>query len=90
MIKIVRIENLKKLYDMGVRFLTLVWAGECSLGGAHDTDIGLTDFGYEVLNGCFELGIVPDVSHASDVMFWQVYEEAKRRGKPFVATHSNS
>ncbi len=85
-----RIENLKRIYDIGVRFLTLVWAGECSLGGAHDTDIGLTDFGYEVLNGCFELGIIPDVSHASDKMFWEVYDEAKKRGKPFVATHSNS
>lgn len=85
-----RIENLKRLYTMGVRFLTLVWAGECSLGGAHGTDIGLTDFGYEVLYGCFELGIIPDVSHASDKMFWQVYGEAKKRGKPFVATHSNS
>ncbi len=85
-----RIDNLKLMYDMGVRFLTLVWAGECSLGGAHDTDVGLTDFGYEVLDTCFELGIIPDVSHASDKMFWQVYEEAKKRGKPFVATHSNS
>ncbi len=85
-----RIENLKKLYDMGVRILTLVWAGECSLGGAHDTDVGLTDFGYEVLSACFELGIIPDVSHASDRMFREVYEEAKRRSKPFIATHSNS
>ena len=85
-----RIENLKTLYDMGIRFLTLVWAGECSLGGAHDTDVGLSEFGYEVLNGCFELGIIPDISHASDRMFWQVYEEAKKRAKPFVATHSNS
>ncbi len=85
-----RIENLKKFYDMGVRFLTLVWAGECSIGGAHDTDIGLTDFGYEVLNECFDLGIIPDISHASDVMFRQVYEEAKKQGKTFVATHSNS
>ena len=85
-----RIENLKKVYDMGVRFLTLVWAGQCSIGGAHDTDIGLTDFGYEVLYGCFELGIIPDVSHASDRMFWEVYEEAKKRNKPFIATHSNS
>lgn len=85
-----KIENLGLLYDMGVRFLTLVWAGECSIGGAHDTDIGLTDFGYEVLRGCFELGIIPDLSHASDRMFWQVYEEAKKHGKTFVATHSNS
>ncbi len=85
-----RIENLRLMYDMGVRFLTLVWGGVCSLGGAHDTDTGLTDFGYEVLKGCFELGIIPDVSHASDRMFWQVYEDAKKQEKPFVATHSNS
>lgn len=85
-----RIENLRRFYDMGVRFLTLVWAGECSVGGAHDTDAGLTDFGCEVLDGCFELGIIPDLSHASDRMFWQVYEEAKKRGKTFIATHSNS
>ncbi len=85
-----KIENLHKAYDMGVRFLTLVWAGESSIGGGHDTDIGLTAFGYEVLEGCFELGIVPDVSHASDRMFWQVSDEAGRRNKPFVATHSNS
>lgn len=85
-----KIENLKRFYDMGVRFLTLVWAGECSIGGAHDTDAGLTDFGYEVLNGCFELGIIPDISHASDKVFWQVYEEVRKRGKTFVATHSNS
>lgn len=84
------VKNLELFYSFGVRFLTLVWGGECSLGGAHDTDKGFTDFGYEVLGACFELGIVPDVSHASDKMFWQVCEVAQKRGKPFVATHSNS
>ncbi|MBE6573305.1 MAG: hypothetical protein E7652_02810 [Ruminococcaceae bacterium] len=85
-----RIENLELIYNLGVRFLTLVWAGECSVGGAHDTDKGFSKFGFKVLQKCFDLGIIPDVSHASDKMFWQVREEAMKRGKPFVATHSNS
>lgn len=85
-----KIENLDLFYSLGVRFLTLVWGGECSLGGAHNTDIGFSDFGFKVLFRCFELGIIPDVSHASDKMFWQVNEEAQKCGKPFVATHSNS
>lgn len=84
------INNIELFYSMGVRFLTLVWGGECSLGGAHDTNIGLTDFGSKVLQKCFDIGIIPDVSHASDKMFWQVWEESKKRGMPFVATHSNS
>lgn len=83
-------DNLELFYSLGVRFLTLVWGGECSLGGAHNTDIGFTDFGFKVLKKCFELGIIPDVSHASDRMFWQVAQEAAERERPFVATHSNS
>lgn len=85
-----KLENLDLFYSLGVRFLTLVWGGECSLGGAHNTDIGFTDFGFRVLQKCFDIGIIPDVSHASDKMFWQVNEAALERGKPFVATHSNS
>ena len=84
------IDNLRKFYDMGVRILTLVWGGVCSLGGAHDTQAGLSEFGFEVLDTCFELGIIPDVSHASDKMFWEVYETAKQKKKPFIASHSNS
>ena len=84
------IKNLDLFYSLGVRILTLVWGGECSLGGAHDTDIGLTDFGRRVVYRCFELGIIPDVSHASDRMFMQVCEIAKEKSKPFIASHSNS
>lgn len=85
-----KIENLKLFYSMGVRILTLMWGGVCSLGGAHDTDEGLTPFGYEVTRRCFELGIIPDVSHASDKAFWQVCELSAEYSKPFIASHSNS
>lgn len=84
------IARLDRLYELGVRILTLVWGDECCIGGAHNTSKGLTDFGKEVLERCFEIGIIPDVSHSSDAMFYEVYEMSVRLGKPFIASHSNS
>ncbi len=82
--------KLNIMRSMGVRFLTLTWAGETQIGGAHDSDEGLTAFGEKVVERCFEIGIIPDVSHASDASFDRVYDLAKAADKPFVATHSNS
>lgn len=45
---------------------------------------GLTRFGAEVLERMECLKMLPDVSHGSDALFWEV--AARRR--PFVATHS--
>lgn len=84
------LSRLDDMRSMGVRFLTLTWAGDTQIGGAHDSDEGLTAFGERVVERCFELGIVPDVSHASDASFDMVYDLARAKGKPFVATHSNS
>lgn len=84
------LSRLEILYRDGVRFLTLVWAGESIIGGAFDTDAPLTAFGRRVTEECFRLGIVPDLSHASDVMIDEVLTMAEARGMPVVATHSNS
>lgn len=70
--------------------MTLVWNGVCAIGGAHDTDEGLTDFGYEVVERCHTLGIIPDLSHSSALMCDQVLELCEERGYVCVATHSNS
>ncbi len=83
-------ERLDELYDSGVRFLTLVWNKTCKIGGAFDTDEGLSDFGRGIVRRCFELGIIPDVSHASDRMCGEVIGMAKDAGKVAIATHSNS
>lgn len=85
-----KLERLNVLYDEGVRFLTLVWDGNCKIGGAFDTSGGLTDFGRKTVEKCFELGIVPDISHASDKMISEVIEMAEKAGKKCIATHSNS
>ena len=81
------ISRLYRLYECGVRLLTLVWGGENHIGGAHDTDIGLSDFGIDVVRRCEELGIIIDVSHLSDKGFYRLADIAK---KPFIASHSSS
>ncbi len=84
------ISRVKQLWLADVRLLTLVWSGVNAIGGAHDTREGLTEFGKAVVDECFNVGIIPDVSHASDRMIEEVIEIAVKRGKPIVATHSNS
>ena len=84
------IERLEPLRGAGVRFLTLMWHGSTLIGGACDTDDPLMPFGRQVVRRCFEIGIVPDVSHASRRVIEEVAELAGQAGKPFVATHSNS
>lgn len=84
------ISRLNVLYARGVRFLTLCWGGATSIGGSHDTADGLTPFGELAVQCCFERGIIPDLSHASDAVSAQVLGMAREAGKPVIATHSNS
>ena len=84
------LNRMQILYDMGVRCMTMLWGGESCIGGSHDTDMGLTDFGKSATHKCFELGIVPDISHASEKSADDIIQIAKAHQKPFIATHSNS
>ena len=84
------IDRLEVLYKRGVRCITLLWGGETCIGGSHDTSLGLTEFGKQVTKRCFELSIVPDISHASEQSVDDVIEIASQYQKPFIATHSNS
>lgn len=87
-----KIENVKKFYDKGVRLVTLTWNHPNAIGypNSNDPEImgkGLTDFGKEVVREMERLGMVVDVSHVSDGVFYDVAEIAT---KPFLASHSNS
>ena len=84
------IQRLDKLYSDGVRFLTLVWKGTSCIGGAWDTDEGLSIFGRDVVKRCSELGIVVDLSHASHKMISECFSLSDKYGTKLVATHSNS
>ena len=74
-------------YRDGVRIVTLTWNYPNCLGGSCVTGGGLTEKGRAFVRRAGELGIVVDVSHGSDELFFDVAEVSK---KPFIASHSNS
>lgn len=83
-------ENIDKVYDMGIRIITLTWNYKNKIGYPNYNflykDNGLTDLGIEMVIKMEDKGIIPDVSHLSDKGF---YDVAKICKKPFIATHSN-
>lgn len=83
-------ERVDTLASMGVKYMTLLWGGDTCVGGSHDTCNGLTDFGKALARRCFEVGIVPDVSHASEEAVDDLLPIAYEYRKPIIASHSNS
>lgn len=85
------ITRLEELHRRGVRLVTLMWNYENCIGYPNSRDAsvmwqGLKPFGLEVVERMNELGMIIDVSHASDGAFRDVMEHT--RG-PVVASHSN-
>ena len=83
------LENVDYFYNRGVRYITLVhvadnhicdssWFGEGKWGG-------LSAFGREVVARMNRLGMMVDVSHASDEAFYEIVKLSKA---PVVASHS--
>lgn len=83
------INNVEKLKNFGVKMLTLTWNGKNELGDGIGVENGkgLTPFGIKALSRLESNGIIVDVSHSSDKMFYDVAENSTR---PFVVSHSNS
>lgn len=84
-----KIENVKRFSDFGVRIMTLTWNAHNQIGDGAGVDNpkGITSFGKQVVSEMEKHGIIIDISHASDKLFYDVSEITKR---PFIATHSNS
>lgn len=84
-----KLENIKKFADMGVKMMTLTWNAQNSIGDGAEVDnpSGITEFGRKVISEMEKHNIIVDVSHASEKLFYDVAEIAKR---PFVASHSNA
>lgn len=85
-----KLERVDILAKMGVKYMTLLWSGETCIGGSHNTSGHLTEFGRAVARRCFEVGIVPDVSHASKEVVDDLIPIAYEYNKPFIASHSNA
>jgi len=86
-----KLQNLRNLYRLGVRLVTLTWNFPNCIGYPNfewkHKDEGLTPFGVEVVAEMNRLGMIIDVAHLSDQGF---YDVAKLSKKPFVASHSNA
>jgi len=84
-----KIENVKRYYDVGVRYMSPAWSVSTSWAGSSGDAIGesrgLNDFGKQVVREMNRLGMMVDVSHVSDKTFWDI---VKTSTKPVVATHS--
>lgn len=80
----------ERLARCGVRFITPVWSDSNPLGGAYNSEDGLTVFGKDAVKNMIDCGIIPDVSHSSLRTFDEIADAASAHGIPFIATHSNS
>jgi membrane dipeptidase len=86
------LSNISLYYKKGVRYITLVHSSNNDLadsstdsnGPEHE---GLSDFGNEVVKEMNRLGIMVDVSHGSDSLFYDTIALSKA---PIIASHSNA
>ena len=85
-----KIERLEELHRAGVSVITPLWGGLTCIGGSHNTSEGLSDFGKAVVEGCFDLGIAVDLSHASTRSADDIFAIAEKKNGKVLATHSNA
>lgn len=84
------LERVEQLYEGGVRVITPLWGGSTIIGGSHDTDMGLTPFGRAAVEEMLNVGITPDISHASFRSTDEILDLCEKHGKSPIATHMNS
>lgn len=86
------LSNIELYYERGVRYITLVHSSNNDLadsatdpnGSEHG---GLSDFGSKVVKEMNRLGIMVDVSHGNDSLFYDAISVSKA---PIIASHSNA
>jgi len=83
------LSKLDVLYGLGVRVMGIVYSknNEFGSGLADVHDKGLTDWGYLLVERLNKLGILIDVSHASDKTSMEAIEASKY---PVVVTHAGA
>ena len=85
-----KIERVEEAYRDGVRMVGLLHNYENEIGHTTSDDKaenlrGLKPFGFEVVEEMNRLGMIIDVSHSSEGVF---YDVAKHSKHPFIASHS--
>jgi membrane dipeptidase len=86
------LDNLRTFYALGARYMTLTHQFHTNWADSSGTTValkplhhGLTPFGEQVVVEMNRLGMMVDVSHASDETFW---DALKISTAPMVASHS--
>lgn len=80
---------LKEYRDLGVSYITLCHNGDnliCDSAKGKATHGGVSQFGREVIEQMNQLGIMVDLSHASEESFYQAIEISK---SPIILSHSS-
>ena len=78
---------LKTYHDLGVRQMLFAYnLGNEAGGGCHDKDVGLTQFGQEIVAEMNKIGMILDCSHASYQTSMDIISTSNT---PVVFTHSN-
>ena len=92
-----KLEDIAKIYNLGVRSVNPVWNNDNKFGGGvkGDKKRGLTNIGEELIKKLVEKNIAIDLSHANEKTFYNIIEVCKKlkeKGKnPIViASHSNA
>jgi membrane dipeptidase len=79
-------------FDRGVRYVTLCHSSDndicdSSTDRRDPQDNGLSDFGRKIVEECNRVGMMVDISHASDKSFFDVLAVTKA---PVIASHSSA
>lgn len=88
------LEELERLYNLGLRAIIPVWNNENIYGSGINSEKGLTKKGKELIIKAIDLGIIIDLSHANpntfDGLINVIINEQKKGKTPIViASHSN-
>jgi membrane dipeptidase len=81
---------LRLFHALGLRMLSFAWMRRTAFGDGtweNDSRGGLTRLGRDAVREMYRLGVLVDVSHASDRTTWDILETATG---PVIASHSNA
>lgn len=86
------LNNVEEYYNKGVRYITLVHSSNNDLADSATDENGtehggISEFGSKVVGEMNRLGIMVDVSHGNDSVF---YDAIKLSKAPIIASHSNA
>ena len=82
--------GLRLFHRLGLRMISFAWMRRTAFGDGtweNDSRGGLTRLGRQAIAEMNRLGIIADVSHASDQTTWDILEAS---AKPVIASHSNA